>query len=81
MSGGRGAGGVGEGVEDVLGGGLGGVDAVGDADAVEGDTGQEEPGISGELAADRLDAVEVARVCTGAWPAGWRAIRSKSGSP
>ena len=56
----RGGGGFGQGGEGGVGGALGGVDAVGDADAVEGDPGEDQPGVPGGLAPDRLDAVEVA---------------------
>src|SRR5208283_5803429 len=56
----RGAGWVGQGIEDVFGGGLGGVNAVGYSEAVKGDPGQEEPGVPGQLAPDRLDALEMA---------------------
>src|SRR4051794_29136331 len=56
----RRGGGVGQRVDDRLCGLLGGVDTVGDADAVEGDSGEKEAWVARELAADRIDAVEVA---------------------
>ena len=65
----RGVGGrFGQGVEEGVGGGLGGVDAVGDSDAVVGDPGQVEPGMAGQLAADGRDAVEVAEDVLGHRP-------------
>ena len=36
------------------------MNAVGYSDAVKGDPGQEEPGVPGQLAPDRLDALEMA---------------------
>jgi len=57
----RGAGGVGQGIEDFFGGGFGGVNAIGNSDAVKGDPGQREPGVPGQLAPDRLDTVEMAK--------------------
>ena len=37
------------------------MDAVGNSDAVKGDPGQEEPGVLGQPAPDRLNAVEMAK--------------------
>ena len=59
---------IGQGVEEGVGGHFGGVDAVGDADAVVGDARQVEPGILGEMAADGGDAIEVAEVVLGHRP-------------
>ncbi len=59
---------IGQCVEEGVGGHFGGVDAVGDSDAVVGDARQVEPGILGEMAANRGDAIEMAEVVLGHRP-------------
>ena len=56
---GRSSGWVGQGIEYVFGGSLGGVNAVGNSDAVKGDTRQEESGVPCQPASDCLDALEM----------------------